>query len=139
MADKRVQLGCGDLNLALLRATKAEINEEIGSDVVKTFDEPVIPPSEDGGYTIDISALEARSLSDFITLKRILKRMKTEDGTLSVFETVRHKEGDFETENHLSEVRLTSNKVSYAADSLTARDLSFKAASLREIVNNEEI
>ena len=61
MADKRVQLGCGDLNLALLRATKVDINEEIGSDVVKTFDEPVIPPAEDGGFTIDISAETATS------------------------------------------------------------------------------
>ena len=139
MADVRIQIGCGDLNLSLLRATKASVNEEIDSEVVKTFDEPVSAPSSEGGYTIDISALEARSLSDFITLKKILKLMKTETGTLSIFETVKHKEGNFEAENHLTGVSLASNKVEYEAESLTARDLSFNAETLREIVNNEEI
>lgn len=139
MADKRIQIGCGDLNLSLLRATKASIDEEIDSDIVKTFDEPVTAPSTDGGFTVDIDVLEARSLSDFIILKKILKRMKKEKGTLSVFETVRHKEGDFETENHLGGVSLASNKVEFSADSLTARSLSFKAETNREIVNNEEI
>lgn len=139
MADVRIQIGVGDLNLSLLRAKKASIDDQIESKVEKTFDEPVTVPSTDGGFTVDIELLEARSLSDFITLKKILKRMKTEKGTLSVFETVRHKEGDFETENHLGGVSLASNKVEYAVDSLTARSVSFNAENNREIVNNEEI
>ena len=109
------------------------------SDIVKTFDEPVSVPSNDGGYTIDISALEARNREDFITLKRILKRMKTETGTLSIYETVKHRDGNFEVENHLSGVTLTSNEVSYDAEDLTARDVSFNAEAMREIVDNEEI
>lgn len=138
MADKRIQIGVGDLNLSLLRATEATVTDELDSNITKTFDEPVTESSE-GGFTIDVSALEARSLSDFITLKKIIKRMKSEKGTLSLFETVKHKEGNFETEYHFSGVGLSSNKVKYSADSLTARDLSFKAETNREIVNNEEI
>ena len=139
MADKRIQIGVGDLNLSLLRATKASIDEKIDSEIVKTFDEPVSVPSSEGGYTIDIEVLEARSLSDFITLKKIIKRLKNETGTLSIFETVKHKEGNFEMENHFSGISLSSNKVEFSADSLTARSLSFSAETMREIVNNEEI
>ena len=139
MADKRVQIGVGDLTLAFLRVTEASISEELDSDIVKTFDEPVSVPSNDGGYTIDISALEARNREDFITLKRILKRMKTETGTLSIYETVKHRDGNFEVENHLSGVTLTSNEVSYDAEDLTARDVSFNAEAMREIVDNEDI
>ena len=139
MADKRIQIGVGDLNLSLLRAKKASIEEELETKKEPTFDEVVVLPPSSGGYTIDIEVLEARSLSDFITLKKILKRMKTETGTLSIFETVRHKEGNFESEYHLSGVTVSSNKVEYAPDDLTARSLSFAAETMREIVNNEEI
>ena len=139
MADKRVQIGVGDLQLGLLRVTTVDVEENLDSDITKTFDEPVSTPSNDGGFKIDISMLEARSLSDFKTLKKILKRLKSETGTLSVFETVKHKEGNFENENHFSGISLTSNKVKYDAESLTARDVSFNAESMREIVDGEEI
>ena len=139
MADKRVQIGVGDLKLALLRVTEVKVSEEIDSDLVKTFDEPVSVPSSEGGFTIDVSALEARSLTDFKKLKKIIKRLKTETGTLSVYETIKHKEGNFEMENHFSGVSLSSNEVTFNAEDLTARDLSFNAESMREIVDNEEI
>lgn len=139
MADKRVQIGVGDLKLALLRVTEVKVSEEIDSDLVKTFDEPVSVPSSEGGFTIDVSTLEARSLTDFKTLKKIIKRLKTETGTLSVYELIKHKEGNFEIENHFSGVSLSSNEVTFNAEDLTARDLSFKAESMREIVDNEEI
>lgn len=147
MADKRVQIGVPEnvedglpaLSLAFLRVTEVSIEEELDSDIVKTFDEPVTVPSNDGGYSVDISALEARNVEDFKTLKKIIKRLKSETGTLSVFETVKHKDGNFETENHLTGVSLTSNKVDYSAEDLTARELSFNAEANREIVDNEEI
>ena len=139
MADKRIQIGVGDLNLSVLRAKKVTISEELESKKEPTFDEVVTLPPAESGFTIDIDVLEARSLTDFITLKRILKKLKTEQGTLSMFETVRHKEGNFESENHFSGVTIASNKVEYAPDSLTARSLSFSAETMREIVNNEEI
>ena len=139
MADKRVQIGVGDLSLAFLRVTEASISEELDSDITKTFDEPVSVPSNEGGFEVEISALEARNKDDFITLKRILKRMKTETGTISIYETVKHRDGNFEVENHLSGVMITSNEVSYDAEDLTARDLSFNAEACREIVDGEEI
>ncbi len=147
MADKRVQIGVPEnpeeglpaLSLGLLRVTEASIEEKLDSDIVKTFDEPVSVPSNDGGYSIDISTLEARNVEEFKTLKKIIKRLKTETGTLSIFETIKHKDGNFETENHLTGVSLTSNKVDYSAEDLTARDLSFNAEANREIVDNEEI
>lgn len=139
MADKRVTLGVGDLKLQLLRATEVSEQEEIDSEIKKTFDEPVTTPSSDGGYTIDISILETRSVDDFITLKRILKRMKTEEGTLSVFEDHKHKEGDFTSERHYTGVGLSSNKGTTSAEDLTARDISLIAKGLTEKVNGEEI
>lgn len=139
MADKRIQLKVGTMTLSLLRATEANVSEEIDSNLVKTFDESVSVPSDSDAYTIDISMLEARSLSDFKKLKQILKRLKTQTGSLSIYETIRHKKGDFETEYHFTGVSLKSNKIKYSADSLSARDVSFNATSMREIVDNVEI
>ena len=84
-ADKRIQIGVPEnlteglpaISLQILRVTEASVSEELDSDIVKTFDEPVSVPSNDGGYTIDISALEARDVNDFIKLKKPLKRLKT--------------------------------------------------------------
>ena len=139
MADKRIQIGVGKLKLSLLGVTKADISEENDTDVVKTFDDPVVSPSSDAGFTIDLSMLEARSVKDYKTLKKILKQMKSEKGTLSMYETIKHKSTTFEEEQHYSGVSLKSNKVSYSAENLSARDVSFSAETMREIVAGEEI
>ena len=139
MADKRINIGVGKLTLSLLRATEATVSEENDSEIIKTFDEPVPAPSSEAGFTIDISALEARNVKQYKQLKKILKLMKTQEGKLTIYETVRHKAGDFETENHFTGVTLKSNKVKYSADSLTARDLSFNAGANREVIDGEEI
>jgi hypothetical protein len=147
VADKRVQIavpenpeeGLPAISLEFLRVTEVKVSEELDSDIVKTFDEPVTVPSNNGGYSIDISALEARNLDHFKNLKKIIKRMKTETGSISIFETIKHKDGNFETEYHFTGVSLTSNEVSYDSEDLTARDLSFNAEAMREIVDGDEI
>ena len=139
MADKTVIISCKELSLKFLGVTEAKITEELDSDKVKTFDDPVIVPSSDGGYTVDISALEARSVDDFVTLKKILKLMRTEQGEITISENVKHKSGSFLTENYLSGVNLSSNEVTYDAEDLTARELSFNALFLREVVDGTEI
>lgn len=140
MANKRVTIGAGDLTLQLLRATEVKESEEIDSDITKTFDEAVTTPSSDGGFNIDISVLETRSVTDFITLKRIIKLMKNEvEGNISVFEDHKHKEGNFTAERHYTGVRLSSNDATTSAEDLTARDLSFIAQAQTEKVNGEEI
>ena len=143
MADKRVTISVGPesdpLNLPLLHVTEVKESEEIDSDTIPTFDEPVNVPSTDGGYTIDISLLEVRSVDDFITLKRIIKRMKTEEGTVSVYEDIKHRDGNFLAERHYGGVILSSNEVTVSAEDLTARDLSFKARVCSEKVNDTEI
>ena len=138
-ASKTVIISCKGESLKFLRVTEAKISEELDSDIVKTFDEPVGVPSSDGGYTIDISALEARSVEDFVKLKKILKLMKSYKGEITISEDVKYKNGSFLDENYLSGVSLSSNEVSYDAEDLTARELSFNAEALREVVNGEEI
>lgn len=139
-SDKYVGIKVGDLSLPLIRVTEVKESEEIDSDMVKTFDEPVPVPSSDGGYSIDISMIEARSLDEFKTLKKIIKELKKETGSLLVRETVRFKNGDeFDSERHYSELTLSSNEVTVSAEDLTARDLSFTASQLREVVDGEEI
>lgn len=139
MADKRITLQCGEYKLQLLRATEVKDKEEMDSDVVKTFDEPITTPSSDGGYTIDVSMIEARSVDDYITLKKILKLIKTEEGEVSVFEDIKHKEGNFTDEKHFTGVKLSSNEGTMNAEDLTARDVSFIAQALTEYVNGTEI
>ena len=139
MADKTVIISVGDLELTFRRVTEAKISEELDSEIVKTFDEPVSVPSSEGGYTVDISALEARDVDEFFTLKTILKRLKTESGNITIKENVKHKNGNFDDENHLGGVRLTSNEVTYDAEDLTARELSFNAETLSEYVNGKEV
>ena len=65
--------------------------------------------------------------------------MKSDTGSLSVFETIKHKEGNFEVERHYNNVNLSSNEVTLSAEDLTARDLSFNAGECIEKVNNTEI
>ena len=139
MADKTVIISVADLELTFKRVTEVKISEELDSDIVKTFDEPVTVPSSDGGYTVDISALEARNVDEFKTLKKILKKLKTQSGNITVKENIKHKTGNFDDENYLSGVTLTSNEVTYDAEDLTARELSFNAEAMKEVVDGEEI
>ena len=140
MADKTVIIGVDGKELTFKRVTEVKISEELDSDIVKTFDEPVSVPSSDGGSTVDISALEARTVDDFFTLKQILKRMKTNAGDLTIKEIVKVRgENDFDDVNYLHGVTLTSNEVTYDAEDLTARDLSFNAEQLVETVNGNEV
>lgn len=128
-----------DLQLTFYGVTSADIDENLDSDTVKTFDEPVTTPSSDGGYTVSISALEARNVDEFKTLKKILMLLKTKTGSITIKENHKHKSGDFDAENYLHGVRLSSNKVKYDAKDLTARDLEFNAQTLTEMVDGEEI
>lgn len=139
MADKTVIISVEDLELTFTRVTEVKISEELDSDIVKTFDEPVTVPSSDGGFTVDISALEARNVDEFKTLKKILKKLKTTQGNITVKENIKHKTGNFDDENYLGGVTLTSNEVTYDAEDLTARSLSFNAETLKEVVAGEEI
>ena len=137
---KFVSIACDGLSLEELKSvTEVKISEEIDSDLVKTFDDPVPVPASDGGYSIDVSLLATRSVSDFITLRKIIKRMKTIEGTLQVREIHQRNDGDVTEVNDFSGVLLSSNEVTFNADDLTARDLSFKAKRVIEKVNNEEI
>ena len=47
MADKTVIISVADLELTFKRVTEVKISEELDSDIVKTFDEPVTVPSSD--------------------------------------------------------------------------------------------
>ena len=139
MADKRVTIQAGGVSLNLVRVTEVKESEEIDSDIVKTFDEPVPVPSSEGGYKIDVSALEARNVNEFISLKKIIKALKTTAGELSVYEDIKHKTGNFTTERHYGGVMLSSNEVTVNAEDLTARDLSFSASSCKEIINDTTV
>ena len=128
-----------ELTMTFYGVTEANIEEKLDSDTVKTFDEPVTTPSSDGGYSVDISALEARNINEFKTLKKILKLLKTKTGNITIKENLKHKSGSFDDENFLTGVRLSSNKVKYDAEDLTARELQFNAETLTELVDGEEI
>lgn len=137
---KFVSIACDGLSLEELKSiTEVKVSEEIDSDLVKTFDDPVPVPASDGGYSIDVSLLATRTVADFITLKKILKRMKTIEGTLQVREIHQRNDGDVTEVNDFSGVLLSSNEVTFNAEDLTARSVSFKAKRVIEKVNNEEI
>ena len=140
VAYKYVSLRCEDMVLENLKSvTEAKVSEEIDSDITPTFDDPVPVPSGDNGYSIDLSFLETRDVDEFILLKRILKAMKSREGTLQIKETYPRKNGDVTETNDFSGVILSSNEVSYDATDLTARDISFTAKSCIERVNGVEI
>jgi hypothetical protein len=144
MGQKTVIITAGEKNdtktLTFDRVTEVKISEELDSDIVKTFDEPVSVPSSDGGYSVDISALEARNVQEFKVLKQILKRLKTHTGSITVSEEIKVKgEDPFLNTNMLDGVTLTSNEVTYDAEDLTARELSFNAESMTEYIGDDEI
>lgn len=145
--EKRVQIGVPEnpeeglpaLSLAYMRVQSVDVEEEIDSEIISTFSEAVTVPSSDGGYSIDISALEAQTIEDFITLKKIFKRLKTETGTLAVYEDIKVKGTSFTSEYQFTGVSLKSNKVSYDAEDMTAREVSLNAEAMEETANGETI
>ena len=67
--DKFISISCGDFELTNLRGvTEVKVSEEIDSDLVKTWDDPIPVPASDGGFTIDVSVIVTRNVEDFITL-----------------------------------------------------------------------
>ena len=119
--------------------TSSKVSEEIDSDLVKTWDDPIPVPASDGGYTIDVSVIVTRNVEDFITLKKMIKAMKKQEGTIRIMEIHRRNDGDVTEEQHFSGCLLASNESEITAEDLTARDLSFKAKSQVEKVNGIEI
>ena len=138
--DKYVSLSCAGYELTNIRGvTETKVSEEIDSDLIKTFDDPIPVPASDGGFTIDISVIVTRNVEDFITLKKIIMAMKKREGTISIMEIHRRKDGDVTEEQHFSGCLLSSNESTINAEDLTARDLSFKAKSQVEKINGVEI
>ena len=138
--DKFISIACGDYELTNLRGvTSTKVSEEIDSDLVKTWDDPIPVPASDGGFTIDVSVIVTRNVEDFITLKKMIKEMKKREGTISIMEIHRRKDGDVTEEQHYSGCLLASNESEISAEDLTARDLSFKAKSQIEKINGVEI
>lgn len=127
------------LSLDFLHVTDFSENRNLDSDIKKTFSGAVPIPSSDGGYTIKISTLEARDLEDFIKLKRILKGMEEAEGSISIFEDVKNKTGDFTQEHHYTGVLISSNEVTFSSEDLTARDLEFTAKDHREVAGGIEV
>ena len=140
VATKFISISCENWSLEELKSvTEVKVSEEIDSDLVKTFDDPVPVPASDGGYTIDVSLLVTRDVDEFITLKKMVKAMKKVEGNIQVKEIHKRKNGDVTEVNDFSGVLLSSNEVTYNAEDLTARDLSFKAKSVIEKINGTEI
>lgn len=138
--NKFISIACGEYELTNLRGvTETKVSEEIDSDLVKTFDDPVPVPASDGGFTIDVSVIATRNVEDFITFKKMIKEMKKREGTISIMEIHRRKDGDVTEEQHYSGCLLSSNESTINAEDLTARDLSFKAKSQVEKINGVEI
>ena len=137
---KTVSLQVDDLSLTnITGVTSVEVTEEIDSDTVKTFDAPIPVPSSDGGFTVSVSLVATRTVEDFITLKRIIKKMKQKEGTIQVTEIHQRKDGDVTEDQTFNGCLVTSNKHSLSVDDLTARDLEFSAKSVVEKINNTEI
>ena len=141
MADSKFfSISCAGYELTNLRGvTEGSVEEEIDSDLVKTWDDPVPVPASDGGFTIDVSVLETRNVEDFITLEKILLAMKKTEGTISISEIHARTDGDVTVEEHHSGCLLSSNKHKITAEDLTAKDLSFKSKSRVKKVNGVEI
>lgn len=138
--DKVFSISCLKYELTGLRGvTKGSVEEEIDSDLVKTWDEPVPVPASEGGFTIDVNVIETRNVQELITLEKILLAMKKNEGTISISETHRRKDGDVVVEEHHSGCLLSSNKHEISAEDLTAKDLTFKTKSRVKKVNGNEI
>ena len=138
--DKFISIACADYELTNLRGvTEVKVSEEIDSDLIKTWDDPIPVPASDGGFTIDVSLIQTRNVEELITLEKIILAMKKNEGTISIMETHRRKDGDVTVEEHHSGCLLSSNKYKITAEDLTAKDLSFKSKSKIKKINGVEI
>lgn len=147
MADKTVSIGVTDpsdnteLLLTFKHVTKAECEEDLDSDNIDTFDGPVGRGTENPGYKIDISQLDLEAPDSgmsarerYILLKRILKIMRNNKGTITISEmSYPRGEAPFRVTETYNDVLLSSNKHTVDPKDLTARDLSFNAESRTDV------
>lgn len=141
MADKTVSMRVTDpatnenLSMDFQYVTEVKPKEELESDTTKTFDGPVVRGTDNPAYTIDINLLDLTKATTDMTpmevysyVRRMLKLLRNNHGTLSLSEVVKPKVGGaFRVSETYSGVLLASNNYTISAEDLTARELSFSA------------
>ena len=144
MADKTVSIKVNNnpkLKMTFKHVTEVKPKEELDSDSVDTFDGSVSRGTEHPKYTIDISKLDVETadntmsaMARYALLKKILKALRNNQGTLTISEKVYPKgEGAFRVTEHYNNIFLASNDHTLSPKDLTARDLSFKAESRTDV------
>lgn len=119
---------------------KAEIKEELSNDTLPTFDGPVPDLGGDPTYEVSCDVLRySGNLEDFLNIKRIIRTMKTTPKDVKLVENVTFASGETaKITQTIQNCTVSSNTVSFDAETRTVTNLSFKGTNLKEFSNDTE-
>lgn len=125
------------ISVEVPRITEVKVTRKLdGGDPTPIINgDPVSVPTSDKGYEIGIETIYADSIDQYIKLAQVLKAMEKNKGTLSVFETLKTKEGTIEDERNCHGVLINSNEYTLNAEDLSASSLTFTAEKSEHKVN----
>ena len=134
---KFVSINCNNRSTDFNSVTNFSASDENDSETVATFDGVLAKIANDGGYELSLESYQLRGVSELITIKKILKDMRSIPGSLRVREVAQHKTGEIITEYDYTGVILTSREIEYDVEDLTTNKLEFVATDVVERVNGE--
>lgn len=120
---------------------KAEVSEELTNDTLPTFSGPVPDQGADPTYEVSCDVLRYEgTLEGFLKVKQIIRSTKDTPQPIKIVEksTFASKETAKITQI-IQNCSLTSNKLSFDAETRTVSNLTWKGTKLREYINDKEI
>lgn len=135
---KRIAVYLGTLELGFTK--KAEVNEELSNDTIQTFDGPVPDYGADPTYEVTCDTLwYAGKLDDFLAVKKAIRRMKNTPVDVKLVENVTFASGETaKITQTIQNCTLSSNKITFDAETRTVSNFSFKGTNLKEFSNDKE-
>jgi hypothetical protein len=129
MADKTIIIN----GVTFGRGTGVKIDENAEVSTEKTFDGPVNFGIDKTEYTVSVDKLIAPDVETYLTMRNVLKDMRTNKGEVTIKEIVREKGG---TSYTVKEIFLGCLVSKYSkeinVDSLTTESIEFTAEDLDE-------
>lgn len=135
---KRLDIYVGTTHVGFTQ--KAEVNEELTNDTLPTFDGPVPDEGADPSYELTLDVLRyAGSKNEFLNLKKVIRATKNTPQPIKVVEQLVFASGEKgKYTQQVEECKLSSNKVTFDAETRTVSNLAFKGTKVREFMDDKE-
>ena len=120
---------------------KAEVNEELTNDTLPTFNGPVPDQGADPTYEVSCDLLRYEgTLEGFLKIKQVIRSTKDTPQTIKIVERITFASKETaQIAQTVQDCTLTSNKLSFDAETKTVSNLTWKGTKLKEYIEGKEI